>query len=72
MGDLEGKLDAKEQFSLGELSNLAATVSALLAKGLSVSEVAEHIVSVVDPALEPDIATLVTVLTEVQKLLGAV
>lgn len=66
------ELGATSTSILGSLGGIAGTVGKLLAEGVTAAELAEKVVSILDPALKPDIDALITVLQEVQKLVGEV
>lgn len=66
------KLSTEQTSILTTVAGLASTVGKLISGGVSTLEIAEKVVAVLDPALKPELDTLIAVLTEAQKLLGEV
>lgn len=61
-----------ETLTIPGLSGIAKTVDGLISKGVSVAEVAEHLLGFVSPADAGAIGSLVSVLQEVQSMLQKV
>lgn len=57
-----------ETLSLPNFSGIAQTVDGLITKGLSVAQIAQHVLAFVSPATSNEIGSLISVLQAVQGL----